>query len=125
MKTLRYLCLVVALGACQTYEPFQLPAGFEATTWQADRLACNGTRAAQLGAFRQLSDQLQRRSQAQVTQLLGKPDVHDLGQRSTKNFTYYLSPGSQCPDQMGTPGRAVRLRFNSLGVVDEVSYLNF
>lgn len=125
MKILRFLCLAVALSACQTYDSFELPAGFEAEAWQEDQMACNGTRAAQLEAFRQLSDQLQRRSQSQITQLLGKPDVHDLGQRSTKTFVYYLAPGSQCPDQTGAPGRAIRLRFNSIGVVDEVSYLNF
>lgn len=59
----------------------------------------------------------------EVGEILGKPDIHQLGDRNLKFYVYFLEKGEQCEDiKMKSTARKVILRFNAVGLLSEITY---
>ena len=54
--------------------------------WRSDRGGCEGIRKNQLADFKKMESQLLNKHIDEVGQLLGRPDIHQLGGRD-QNFT--------------------------------------
>lgn len=60
-----------------------------------------------------------------VGQILGKPDIHQLGGRNQKYYVYFLEKGPQCDDiTQNSSALKVILRFNAVGLLSEITYQN-
>jgi hypothetical protein len=120
-KLIPFALLVVLFGACT--EPTRM-AGFDSDTWQQDKKGCQGMRSQMIADFEQIRRDLYGLPEADIKDILGKPDAEQLMSRGQRMFFYYLEPGSQC-DQRNRLSEANRaeVRFNALHKVSEITYL--
>jgi hypothetical protein len=99
-------------------------AGFDQATWQADRNGCQGQRTALLEALQtKVKPQMVGHwHEAEVLDVLGRPDRIEMAARGQKFFSYFIEPGQQCP-QAASPslGRWVQVRYDALGRVSELA----
>lgn len=104
-------------------EPVRID-GFESTAWQKDKKACEGQRSQMMGEFESIRRELYGRPEAEIKDILGKPDGEQLMRRGQRVFIYYLEPGGQCNERnkLSEANRA-EVRFNALGKVSEITYL--
>lgn len=91
------------------------------TTWVQDKNACNGQRTKMLIEFQNQKDKLLGLSEAQIIELLGRPDHNELYKRNQKFYYYFLQPALHC--KSGGSNEAMRLvvRFSAMGIAKEVS----
>ncbi len=112
--------LAALLSGCQSAGKF---AEFNSGVWKNDRLGCGGKRQQLRGQFDKIRLELKGSTQAQVINLLGKPDFQRLYQRNQKFYIYFMEPGSQCQGKSeASRARTVVLRFSAIGLVTEVLY---
>lgn len=115
------LFLAISLASCEP-EPIQLD-NFDRQTWVNDKDGCNGDRKAIVESIIAQKDKLMAREQEQITDLLGKPDMHELYKRSQYFLVYSIDPGNNCPNYIADKKAAnLTIRFNALGRVNEVVY---
>lgn len=89
--------------------------------WRSDRGGCEGLRKDQLADFKKIETQLLNKHIDEVGQLLGRPDIHQLGGRDQKFYVYFFEKGPHCSDiAKKSEGPKVILRFNSIGFLAEV-----
>lgn len=111
-------CLCAGLAGCK--DEIRIP-NFEAEKWKDDANGCKGERQKQLVFLMAAQNQLISRSEVEIKALLGKPDAHDLRPRGQKFFEYAIKGGVLCePPSAGQP-EILRIRFDALDRVSEVS----
>ena len=120
-KTLLLLMLLPLIWACS--EPARIP-GFDSEKWQQDKKACQDTRRQMTPEFEHIRRDLYGRTEAEIKDILGKPDGEQLMSRGQRVFIYYLEPGAQCEqrNKLSDANRA-EVRFNALNKVSEITYL--
>lgn len=93
--------------------------------WRQDRSACDGLRANLVDDFKAEQEQLMGKFADDVGQILGRPDIHQLGGRNQKLYVYFLEKGPQCDNitQKSTALKVI-LRFNAVGLLSEITYQN-
>lgn len=112
--------LFIAIG-CST-PPDQL-GKLDLRKWRSDRSACQGIRSGLVEDFKAEQGQLLGKFADEVGEILGKPDIHQLGDRNLKFYVYFLEKGEQCEDiKMKSTARKVILRFNAVGLLSEITY---
>lgn len=94
---------------------------FDMKTWKADQNACKGEREKLENDFLSVKDKLIGTSITDIRKILGKPDRVDLDTRSTKQYVYYVTPGSQCNGIQGDEGKSYKIFFDALELVKEVT----
>ncbi|MHA4737271.1 hypothetical protein [Dyadobacter sp. MSC1_007] len=58
-----------------------------------------------------------------VGDILGRPDIQQLGERNTKFYVYFLEKGPQCDDMKAkSAAKKVILKFNAVGLLSEITY---
>jgi len=87
--------------------------GFNIERWKNDRQGCEGYRQQQIENILDQQDKILGLNQNKVTDLLGKPNRHELYKRNQKFFYYDVSCDS---------ATALELRFNALGLCSEANY---
>ncbi|GHB69462.1 hypothetical protein [Persicitalea jodogahamensis] len=93
--------------------------------WRQDRSACNGIRPTLVKGFKIEQANLMGKFADEVGEMLGKPDIHQLGSRNQKFYVYFLEKGSQCEDiTKSSTALKVILRFNAVGLLSEITYQN-
>ncbi len=93
------------------------------TKWRGDRGGCNDVRKGLEGDFKSVEKELKGKFADTIGELLGRPDIHQLGERNTKFYVYYLSKGPQCENmQAKSASRKVILKFNAVGLLSEITY---
>lgn len=104
-------------------EPTRL-AGFDSDKWQQDKKGCQNQRRQMIPDFEKIRRELYGRPEAEVKDILGKPDAEQLMRRGQRIFIYYLEPGAQCNERnkLSEANRA-EVRFNALSKVSEITYL--
>lgn len=113
--------LTVLLVSCGS-KPIQLK-NFDKEGWVNDKDGCSGARKSIVGTIIDQKDLLMAKEQEQITELLGKPDRHELYKRSQYFLVYSIEPGSSCPDFIADKKVAnLSIRFNALGRVNEIVY---
>lgn len=92
-------------------------------TWRADRGACKNERTALVPSFKAEQHQLMGKFIDDIGKLLGRPDIHQLGERNLKYYVYFLEKGSQCENggEKSTAPKVI-LRFNAVGLLSEITY---
>jgi len=93
--------------------------------WRQDRAACAGVRSGLVSDFKIEQANLMGKFADDVGNILGKPDIHQLGGRNQKFYVYFLEKGIQCEDiTKPSPALKVILRFNAVGLLSEITYQN-
>jgi hypothetical protein len=91
--------------------------------WRADRNSCKDDRKQLADDFKAEEKQLMGKFIDEVGELLGRPDIHQLGERNTKFYVYFLEKGIQCEDiGKKSPAKKVILKFNAVGLLSEITY---
>jgi len=92
--------------------------------WKSPDADCNGNRLEVLESILESKEYFTGLSQEEVSNLLGKPDRHELYNRNQKFFIYYL----QAPNCLNVVSiekfKHLSLRFNSLGKLSEMVVVN-
>lgn len=104
-------------------KPAQLE-GFDKDLWISDNYGCNGERASLISTITEQKDKILSLNQNQIKQVLGTPDEHELYERTRKFFHYYLEPSSACDSTLTNDPKILQIRFNALGLCNEVFIKN-
>ncbi|PWJ56653.1 hypothetical protein CLV98_111147 [Dyadobacter jejuensis] len=120
LKTMGAILITVMLG-CSS--PPDTLGGLNLKAWRADRGGCNNERSQLVEAFKGEEEQLKGRFIDDIGALLGRPDIHQLGERNIKLYVYFLESGPQCGD-MKVKSNAPKaiLKFNAVGLLTEITY---
>ncbi len=117
------LILVATLVGCSS--PPDRLGKLDLVKWRQDRRACEGIRQTLVADFKAEQAQLMEKFADDVGQILGKPDIHQLGGRNQKYYVYFLEKGPQCDDiTQNSSALKVILRFNAVGLLSEITYQN-
>ena len=117
MKKLIFFIQIMILAACGNDVSLE---NFDRSAWSSDPQGCKEKRMDLTETLRSQRDQLKGLNQQEVIKILGKPDEHELYKRSQKYFIYYLQPGPQCESQTELAPLKLMIRFNALGLSNEV-----
>ncbi len=116
-----FLGLLGAISSCSS-RPDNL-GKLDLKKWRGDRNACNGVRARLAVDFKAEQKQLIGKFIDEVGETLGRPDIHQLGERNTKFYVYFLEKGPQCEDiTKKSQAKKVILKFNAVGLLSEITY---
>jgi len=121
MKQYIIVGLVVIIAACSS-QPDKL-GQLDLKKWRGDRGACNSVRTGLANDFKAEQKQLMGKFIDEVGTLLGRPDIHQLGERNIKFYVYFLEKGTQCDDiKTNSKAKKVILKFNAVGLLSEITY---
>jgi len=91
--------------------------------WRNDRGACNNVRSGLKKDFKAVQNELKGKFADDIGKILGRPDIHQLGERNLKYYVYFLEKGEQCNDiQLKSNAEKVILKFNAVGLLAEITY---
>lgn len=116
--------LIVALTVACSSGPEKL-GRLDLRKWRSDRNACDGIRETLAGDFEAEQKELLGKFIDEIGEILGRPDIHQLGERNTKFYVYFLQKGTQCEDiKNKSEAKKVILKFNAVGLLSEITYQN-
>jgi len=115
------LIALILFAACQQAVDIE---DFDEAAFRNDPDACQGQREAMREQVLRLPQALQGLTQQKVEATLGKADRQELYRRSQKYLIYYIEPGPRCEQGVEEPF-TMRVRFNSVGQANEISFENF
>jgi hypothetical protein len=119
--SLKFIVLVLLLGGFYSCsEKIEMP-GFDAQKWKEDRDGCKGEREKLLSSLLKDQKKMIGHDLVEVKDFLGKPEANDLGNRGQKYFDYTVSGGKNCPIEKTGDPEILRVRFDALDRVTEVS----
>lgn len=122
----RYSCfslyvLLLILSACSS-QPERF-GEVDLAKWRSDRGACKNERRALVGDLKKAQSQLLGEHIEDITQLFGRPDIHQLAGRDQKYYVYFLEKGTHCQDMKNkSVAQKVLFHFNSVGLLSEVIF---
>ncbi|MCF2504165.1 hypothetical protein L0663_12305 [Dyadobacter sp. CY107] len=112
---------LAGIFACST--PPDKLGSLDLIKWRGDRGGCNDVRASLEKDFKSIEKQLKGKFADDIGDLLGRPDIHQLGERNQKFYVYFLSKGEQCADiKSKSSAPKVILKFNAVGLLSEITY---
>lgn len=112
-------CTVLALSGCN--KPLDI-SNFDEAAWKADKMACLDQRQTLGNNLLEAKSELLERSQQDIINLLGRPEMQELYTRGQKFYIYHLTPGADCENvaaEASNP-RLLYIRFSALNEVSEV-----
>jgi hypothetical protein len=113
--------LFLGLVACST--PPDTLGKLDLNKWRQDRGGCRNERSELVAELRAEQKQLLGKFADDIGKILGKPDIHQLGERNTKFYIYFLEKGPQCDDiTKKSEAKKVILKFNAIGLLSEINY---
>lgn len=115
------MLLISGLMACSS--PPDKFGALDLNKWRSDRGGCNNVRSTLQKDFKAIQGQLKGKFADDIGELLGRPDIHQLGERNQKFYVYYLEKGPQCEDmKLKSEADKVILKFNAVGLLSEITY---
>lgn len=115
------LALFCGLLACST-PPDQL-GKLDVKKWRQDRGGCKNERTALVSDLKAEQKQLLGKFADEIGKILGRPDIHQLGDRNQKFYIYFLEKGPQCEDiTKKSEAKKVVMKFNAVGLLSEITY---
>ncbi len=116
------LTAAMAAGSACSAPPDQLGT-LDLRAWRSDRSGCRDIRKDLLPQFEAAESELLGKFADDISHLLGKPDLQQLGGRNQKYYVYFLEKGSQCAgDTQHSQARKAILRFNAIGLLSGITY---
>ena len=117
-----YIFLLAVLFAACSPGPDKM-GELDLKQWRSDRGGCKGLRLNQQKDFKSIQEQLKGKFADDIGKILGRPDIHQLGERNVKFYVYFLEKGAQCDDIKSKSDAAkVVLKFNAVGLLSEITY---
>ncbi|MBI1770366.1 MAG: hypothetical protein HYR67_18505 [Bacteroidetes bacterium] len=113
------LIILLVWAAFSCGKPLPQLEGIDMKQWKADKLGCSGFREKSLDIFSSQKNKLKGLSEADILQLLGRPDQNELYKRNQKFFYYFVESSSKC-DSSKTDARRLSIRFNAMEMAKEV-----
>ncbi|MEO6282811.1 MAG: hypothetical protein ABIO93_05450 [Dyadobacter sp.] len=115
------ILLISGLMACSS--PPDKIGALDLNKWRSDRGGCNNVRSTLQKDFKAVQAQLKGKFADDIGELLGRPDIHQLGERNVKFYVYYFEKGPQCEDmKLKSEAPKVILKFNAVGLLSEITY---
>ena len=121
MKNISVLLIPLLVLACTSTPTIE---NFDKQAWISDPYGCKNQRIQQLEVIKRQEEKILSKSQNEIKELLGRPDEHELYQRTRKFFYYYLEPSDKCDSTLTDAPRILQIRFNALGLSNEVFVKN-
>ena len=115
---LSLLLLCFLLSACSSASS---DFDFDSKSWKSDLNGCQGLRLKQQGRLEEIRLDLLGLKEYKIRQLLGKPDLEELLERSQKIYIYFIAPGPKCQPQAAQKKIAFTVRLDALGTVREAN----
>ncbi|MCF0072672.1 hypothetical protein LZD49_19485 [Dyadobacter sp. CY261] len=113
--------LIGIVAACSS-TPDKL-GNLDLKKWRGDRGGCDDARKALEADFKSVEKELKGKFADTIGELLGRPDIQQLGERNIKFYVYFLEKGPQCENmQAKSDSRKVILKFNAVGLLSEITY---
>ena len=113
--------LLAGLTACSS--PPDSLGVLNLAKWRSDRGGCKSVRMHLVDDFKAEEKLLLGKFADEIGDLLGKPDIHQLGTRNQKFYVYFLEKGVHCEDiKKPSEAEKVVLRFNAIGLLTEITY---
>ena len=113
--------LFLGLVACST--PPDTLGKLDLKKWRQDRGGCKNERSALVADLRGEQKQLIGKFADDIGKILGRPDIHQLGERNQKFYVYFLEKGPQCDDiTKKSEAKKIILKFNAIGLLSEITY---
>jgi len=113
--------LCVAILACSA--PPDTLGKLDLKKWRGDRGGCKNERLELVADLRGEQKQLLGKFADDIGKILGRPDIHQLGERNTKFYIYFLERGPQCDEIVRkSDAKKVILKFNAIGLLSEITY---
>jgi hypothetical protein len=113
--------LIGLMGACSN--PPEKLGNMDLNKWRSDRGGCNNTRKVMEKDLKAAEAELKGKFADTVGDILGRPDIQQLGERNTKFYVYFLEKGPQCDDMKAkSAAKKVILKFNAVGLLSEITY---
>ena len=121
-KRLIYIPMFLAvLSGCSN--PPEKLGRLDVKKWRGDRGSCKNERTSLVADFKAEQQQLVGESIEKVGEILGRPDIHELGDRGVKFYVYFLEKGPQCENTgKKSDAKKVVLKFNAIGLLSEITY---
>lgn len=117
---MKKLFVFILLTGFACGKPLPNLEGFDLNEWKNDKFGCTGFREKSLQVFSSQTDKLKGLSEADILQLLGRPDQNELYKRNQKFFHYFVEPSNRC-DSAKTNARRLSIRFNAMELAKEVT----
>lgn len=121
--TIKGLIMLPILGLMACSSPPDKLGVLDLNKWRSDRGGCNNVRSTLQKDFKAIQGQLKGKFADDIGELLGRPDIHQLGERNVKFYVYYFEKGPQCEDmKLKSDAKKVILKFNAVGLLSEITY---
>lgn len=117
-RPLSAVLFLLILSACG--KPLPTLDGVNLDKWKEDKNACSGDRQQMEKSLTAEVSKLRGLSEMDIVKMLGRPDENELYKRNQKFYSYYVTPGPDCPVHQETPRKLV-VRFNAMGYAQLVS----
>jgi len=101
-------------------EKIDIPT-FDAQKWKEDRDGCKRYREKLFSQLLKEQKNMIGHDLIEVKDFLGKPNSNDLGNRGQKYFDYTISGSKECVSESELDKETLRVRFDALDRVTEVS----
>lgn len=113
-----YIALLSCMFSCG--KPLPHLENVDLTVWKSDPDGCQGQRALMVEQFKLQKNKMLGLSEAQIIELLGKPDENELYTRNQKFYYYFFTAGPECAVPAQT-SQVLNIRFNATGLAKEVA----
>lgn len=115
---LNLLCFVV-LFSCGKSSPTL--DDIDLKIWITDKKGCLGQRSSMKNSLDAQKNKLLGLSEVQIVELLGNPDHNELYKRNQKFYYYFIQPSSECNGSKFEDSAELVIRFNAIGLSNDVS----
>jgi outer membrane protein assembly factor BamE (lipoprotein component of BamABCDE complex) len=109
--------LVILLASCG--KPLPEFKNIDLRAWKEDKNGCSRVREKMLTRLQEQKDKLKGLTEADIIQLIGRPDQNELYKRNQKFFHYYIEPSVKC-DSLNKNPKQLSIRFNAMERAKEV-----
>lgn len=117
------LTLPLLLSHCQQAVDIE---NFDEAAFMEDEAGCMGQRIRMKEQVLKLPQQLSGLTQQEIQKTLGKADWQELSNRSQKYLVYFIEPAPSCEGNTAEKEPlTMYVRFNSVGLANEISFKNY
>ena len=120
-KYIKFIALtVIFITACIPSKDIS----FDKDQWKSDEKGCLGFREQMYLEVMAEKEQLLKRNNNQIQDLLGKPDFNELYKRNQKFYIYCITPSRDCNVSASIENLYLFVRFNAVGLSNEIFVQN-
>ena len=116
MKFIPYFLLIFLISGCNA----EKQVSFDNDSWKTD---INGCMKIRIGIYKEIiesQNEILGLTNKEIIRILGNPERNELYRRNQKFFIYQISPGSKCEINNDTETLFLFIRFNAVGLSQEV-----